>query len=87
MTDKARGELEGLRRNIEELMLYRGSSAEEGKLLALLAAALQAAYREGVEAMRERFAQDWTPGCIYSAETARTFAETCAELVLGEVKR
>ena len=50
-----------------------------------IAAALQAAYREGVEAMRERFVRDRKAGIhIYSAETARAFAETCAELVLGE---
>ena len=47
--------------------------------------AYERAYRSGVKAMRERFAQDWTPGKVYSQRTARTFAAGCAENVLGEV--
>ena len=52
----------------------------------ILAAALQDAYRAGIAAMQERFAREWTPGMVYSAETARRFVETCAELVLEEAR-
>ena len=64
-------------------MTEKAAGTLAGAIMDAQKAALRQAYREGVEALRDAAISDWSPGTVYSRETARTWLEGVAARVGG----